>query len=215
VNGLLVTRGQVNSLIVTLGVSTIIAGLVTWKTGGNSIITGLPASMTEFGTRNVFGLPALCYVLVVVAAVTYYLLVHTPFGRYLYAVGSNSTAAKLVGLRVDGLTLLSFVASGTLAGAAGVLEVARTGTGNPQIGPNYTLPALAAAFLSAAAINPGRFNVGGTLVAIFFLASLTSGLNLAGVQDYVSDLVYGTALIAGIGLAAWLARRRGVGGGVL
>jgi ribose transport system permease protein len=74
----------------------------------------------------------------------------------------------------------------------------------------FLLPALAAAFLSAASVKPGRYNVGGVLVAIFFLAVLNSGLNLAGAAPYVSDYVNGAALIIGVGLALVMRRRRAV-----
>ena len=95
-----------------------------------------------------------------------------------------------------------------LAGGAGALQVARAGGADPRVGEQFTLPALAAAFLSAAAIQPGRYNVWGTIVAIFFLAALNAGLNLAGSQDYVTNFVNGAALIIGVGLAAYLGRRR-------
>jgi ribose transport system permease protein len=137
----------------------------------------------------------------------YYALNHTPLGRYAYAIGSNRSAARLVGIRSRLVLGGTFVASGALSGAAGVLEVARAGSADPNIGATLTLPALAAAFLSVAAIRPGRFNVGGTLVAIFFLAVLNSGLNLAGAADYVQNYVNGAALIVGVALSARLGGR--------
>ena len=86
--------------------------------------------------------------------------------------------------------------------------MARAGGADPRVGESFTLPALAAAFLSAAAIKPGHYNVGGVLVAIFFLAALNSGLNLAGAANYVSNYVNGAALIVGVGLAGFMGRRR-------
>lgn len=208
VNGLIVTRTRVNSIIATLGTSIIIDGVVQWKTGGQSIVAGIPASLAAFGGETTLGIPNTVYVMAAVAAVIYYLLAHTPFGRYLHSIGSNREAARLVGLNTRRLLLWTFVLAGMLAGAAGVLEVARAGSAAPSVGDTFTLPALAAAFLSAAAIRPGRFNVGGVIVAIFFLATLNSGLNLAGAQTYVNDLVNGTALIVGVALAGFLGRKR-------
>jgi ribose transport system permease protein len=207
VNGAIVTLLRVNSIIATLGTATVIAGIVTLKTEGSSIIQGIPLSLTDFGSGNTFEVPRTVLVLLGVALAAYYVLEHTPFGRYLLSVGTNARAAHLVGLKVDRLLLASFVIAGGLAGAAGVLQVARGGGANPGVGESFTLPALAAAFLSAAAIKPGHYNVGGTLVAIFFLAALNSGLNLAGAEAYVSDWVNGVALIAGIALASALGRR--------
>lgn len=100
------------------------------------------------------------------------------------------------------------VAGSTLCSVAGLLYVAGAGGASPNVGTTFTLPALAAAFLSAAAVRPGRFNVWGTIIAIFFLAVLNSGLSLAGMPPYVNDYVNGGALIVGVALAAALYRRR-------
>lgn len=164
--------------------------------------------LVDFGSGRFLGLPNVFWVLVVFAIVTWYLLEQTPFGRYLYALGSNEQAARLIGLNTPRLAVLAFATAGLIAGAGGFLVIARTGTASPRIGSTYTLPAFAAAWLSAAAIRPGRFNVFGALVAIFFLAVLNSGLNLAGVPPYTSDLINGVALIAGVALAGYLGRRR-------
>ncbi len=139
------------------------------------------SDLVDLGSGDWFGIPRTVYFLAVVALVVYYLLEHTPYGRYLQSIGSNADAARLVGLRVDVLVLLAFVISATLAGFAGVLLVARNGGASPQLGTVAdTLQALAAAYLGATAIKPGRFNVLGTLVAIFFLAFTVTGLSLAG-----------------------------------
>jgi ribose transport system permease protein len=207
INGLLITRAGVNSVIATLGTAIIIHGIVTWKTKGVAI-TDIPASLTNFGSADTIGIPRTFFALLIVGGFIYYLLEHTPFGRYLYSLGSNASAARLVGLNTQRLVFQSFVASGMLAGAAGVLQLARSGSASPQVGENFTLPALAAAFLSAAAIRPGKFNVGGVIIAIFFVAVINSGLTLAGAEAYVSDFVNGAALIAGVALSGIFRRDR-------
>jgi ribose transport system permease protein len=208
INALLITRVGVNAVITTLGTSIILAGVVNQKTGGLSVTGSIPLGFSEFGSSNWLGIPKIAFILALVAVAVYYLLGHTPYGRYLYAFGANREAARLVGIRTK-LTLgLTFVISGALCGAAGVLQVARAGSADPKVGETFTLPALAAAFLSAAAIKPGRYNVAGTLVAIFFLAVLNNGLNLAGSPEYVSNYVNGAALIVGVGLAVRLGRRQ-------
>jgi ribose transport system permease protein len=207
INGLLITRVRVNSVIATLGTSIIIEGIVTWKTNGQSIVN-IPQSLTNFGSGNTIGIPRTFFALILITAFVYYLLDQTPFGRYLYSLGSNPSAARLVGLNTRRLVFNSFLASGLLSGAAGVLQLARSGSASPQVGTNFTLPALAAAFLSAAAIRPGRFNVGGVVIAIFFVAVINSGLNLAGAESYVSDFVNGGALIVGVALSGLFGRSR-------
>src|SRR5262249_46008914 len=125
-----------------------------------------------------------------------------------YAVGSNRAAARLVGIRLKLLVGLTFLIAGGLCGAAGVVQVARAGGASPTLAGTLLRPALAAAFLSAAAIRPGRPNVPGVLVAVYFIAGLNSGLNLAGAQPYVANFVNGGALIIGVGLAARLGHRQ-------
>ncbi len=207
-NALIITRAGVSAVITTLGMATIIEGVVNQKSKGLAIVANIPASVVSFGSADWLGVPRSAYVLALVAVLVYYALTHTPAGRQLYALGANFEGARLVGLRTRLLLGATFIAAGALAGAAGVLQVARAGGADPRIGPSLTLPALAAAFLSAAAIKPGRFNVAGTLVAIFFLATLNNGLNLAGAAPYVSSYINGAALILGVGLAAFLGRKR-------
>ncbi|MGD9734967.1 MAG: ABC transporter permease [Solirubrobacterales bacterium] len=207
-NGLIVTRLRINAVIPTLGTATIITGIITAKTGGLSIVSNIPSGVTKFGSGDVLSIPYIVIAMAVLAGVVYYLLEYTPFGRHIYAIGSNRPAAKLVGINNGRIIFLSFVAAGFLCGLAGSLQVARSSGVSPEVGEQLTLPALAAAFLSAASIRPGRYNVGGVLVAIFFLAVLNNGLNLAGAPNYINDLVNGLALIIGVGFGAVLGRRR-------
>jgi ribose transport system permease protein len=208
-NALITTRLRVNAVITTLGVATIIAGIVNQRTHGLAVVSNIPAAVTNFGTGTWFGLPRTVFAVALIAGVIYYLFEYTPFGRYLYALGSNPSAATLVGIRVRFVLASSFVLAGVLSAAGGFLQVARSGGADPNVGTGLTLPALAAAFLSAASIKPGKFNVGGTIVALLFLAVLNSGLNLAGAPPYVNSYVNGAALIVGVALAAWLGRRHG------
>lgn len=208
VNGFVVTRFGVNSFIATLGSASVITGIVNWYTQGLSIVQDIPSSLTDFGSGQWLGIPRTVYLLVVVALVVYYLLDHTPFGRFLHSVGSNAEAARLVGLRVPRIVFGSFVCSGTLAGVAGVLLLAQSGAGNPQVGSSLTLTAFSAAFLGATTVRPGRFNVLGTLVAIFFIAVSITGLTFAGASDFIHDLFTGGALIFAVTISAQLGRRR-------
>ncbi|MEP9362781.1 ABC transporter permease [Nocardioides sp. CN2-186] len=208
VNALIVTRLHVNGVITTLGMSTILTGVILQQTGGLAPSSDIPQSLTNFGTGLVAGIPVIFITLIAIAAVTYFVLGHTSLGRQIYAVGSNLEAAKLVGLRTDGLKAATFVVGGLLCSLGGLLYVARAGGASPNVGATFTLPAFAAAFLSAAAVRPGRFNVWGTIIAVYFLAVLNNGLNLAGVDPYVNDWVNGGALIIGVALATVLYRRR-------
>jgi len=207
-NALICTRVGVNAVVTTLGVSIVIAGLINQITGGTTISGNLPAGFLKFGSGSTLAVPNIVWALAIIALAVYYLVDHTPYGRYLYAYGANRQAARLVGIRTRLTVGLTFVLAGLIAGSAGFLQVLRAGGADPRVGDSLLLPAITAAFLSAAAIKPGRYNVGGTMVAVLFLAVLNSGLNLAGVPPYVNSYVNGVALIAGVALAVLLGRRK-------
>lgn len=210
VNGVLVAVVGINSLIATLATSTVIGGLVTWYTGGTAIIGGISHHLTALGSGNWLGVPRPLVIALAVAGLVAYILRQIPYGRYLETIGENRTAARLVGLRVDRLILISFVLAGALAAVGGILLTARTGIGNPQNGPNFVLPALAAAFLGSTTIRPGHFNVAGTVLAVYFVGVILSGLALAGAEPWVEPVFNGTALAFAVGTSTVLARRRTV-----
>jgi ribose transport system permease protein len=107
------------------------------------------------------------------------------------------------------LKLSAFVISGALAGLAGVLLVAKNGSASPQAGSVLdTLTALAACYLGATSIRPGRFNVLGAMLAIYFIAFSISGLSIAGVQSWVNDVFYGAALFIAVVVSTVIGRRR-------
>jgi ribose transport system permease protein len=207
VNGLLVAYVGVNAFIGTLGTSTVLYGLATAVAA--TPIVQIPGQLTTFGTATWLGLPSMLYVMVAFAAVLYWMLDFTPYGRRLTAIGSSVAAARLVGINVRRTVLSSYLISGLVAAAAGVFEVAISGSANGTVGQNFLLPALAAAFLGATCIRPGRFNILGALVAIFFLASAVTGLTYAGLAAWIQDVFNGLALVVGVGLSALLQQHRG------
>jgi ribose transport system permease protein len=210
INGILVTVLRVDPFIITLGTASAILGYVDWYSKGQAIVQGIPQPLIDFGRNNFAGVPDIVWVLVVVAIAIYYLLEHTPYGRNLHAIGSNRAAARLVGIRVERSIAMAFVINGFFAGIAGVLMLARAGAGNPQIPPTLALTALAGAFLGAASFKVGRLNVPGTIVALLFLAVNITGLQYAGVANWINELFTGLSLIFAIALAAVLQKDRKV-----
>jgi hypothetical protein len=106
-NGLIVTRLRVDPFITTLGTASVVVGIVEWYTNGLSIVQGMPRELITFGSGNWLGIPMVLYALALVAATVYYLIDHTPFGRSLNAIGVNREAARLVGIRIERVILLS------------------------------------------------------------------------------------------------------------
>jgi ribose transport system permease protein len=204
INGLFIAKVGINALVTTLGTSIIVTGSVAWYTHGNVIYTNVPKALPQFSELALFGVPAPALVMIAVAAIAWYTLDHTPVGRQLYAVGGSAEAAHLSGINVTRLTLLSFVISGFLSGVAGVLEASQLGSGNPNVGPPFLLPAFAAAFLGATAFKVGVFNVFGTVLAVFTVAVGIAGLQLMGVEFFVAPIFQGVALIAAVTAARYL-----------
>jgi ribose transport system permease protein len=208
-NGILVTRARLNGLIATIGTAALLQGVVTWYSSGVPIASGISQTLENVGTKTTFGVPQLVWVAVVAAAIVTYVLTQTPYGRRLASIGSNRNAARLVGVRVNALTMGSFVVAGGIAGLAGVLIVAQQGSANPATdGIATLLPALTVAFLGASAFSPGEFNVPGLVVAVLLIAVLVSGLTLGGAADWVQPVCNGVALIVGVGLSAYFRGRR-------
>jgi ribose transport system permease protein len=211
VNGILIARFEFSSIVTTLGTSTALSGVMLWYTGGSTIGSNLPQGLLNFGSLNWLGIPRVAYVMVPVIVICWFLLENTPFGRYLQATASNPRSARLVGLNVKRNVLTAFVFAGFLAGVAGVLLTARSGAADSTTGPSYLFPALAAVFLGATTIHPGRPNVWGTVVGIFFVAFAVSGLSLMGASAWAPSLFNGLILVVAAGLAIVFARRRGGG----
>jgi ribose transport system permease protein len=130
----------------------------------------------------------------------------TPCGRYLLFIGGNRDAAELAGLRVNAFRQGAYVASGTLSALAGLLFAGSLGAVDPTSGGAYLLPPVTAAFLGASAIKLGRFNVVGTLVAIYLLAVGITGLQLLGLQSWIADVFNGACLIVAMAFAIFFRR---------
>lgn len=204
VNGLLVAVAGINSFIATLGMSTLLYGAVLWYTDGQVIFAGLPEPLLKIGEESLLGIALPVWIMAVVVLIVWYVTQHTPLGRYWHALGGSREAARLSGLNVRGLTILAFMSAGFLAGLAGLVQAGELGAGNPTLGPNFLLPALAAVFLGATAIKIGSFNVWGTIVAVYLLAAGVTGLVQVGVASYIEPIFNGLALILGVGLVRLL-----------
>ncbi|MQA35399.1 ABC transporter permease [Modestobacter roseus] len=210
VNGLLVTRFGLNSFVTTLGMATLLGGLIQWYTGGQTILAGIDPALPRFGGATWLGLPRVVFVVLLATVALWYLLSQTPFGRSLYAIGSNPRSARLVGVRVDRSVWTTFVLAGALAGVTGVLQLARTGSATADNGTSLLFPALAAAFLGATAVVPGFFNAVGTIIGVLFVSVAVSGLTLSGASAWASPVFNGAALLVAVGLSHYLGRHRGV-----
>jgi len=207
VTGLIITKLRVEPIIATLGMSSILLAGMAWVSNSQQIL-GLDPAYREIATSRFLGITVPVWVLLAVAIVTWYVLERTPVGRRMYAVGFAPDAAHLAGIGVDRLRIGSLVAGGALAALAGALLTSRLNAGDPTVGPSFLLPALTAVFLGATQFRAGRFNVLGTIVALYVLAVGIKGLQLAGLPRWVNDLFYGLSLILAVALSQWEKREK-------
>lgn len=209
VNALLVVKVGVPSLVATLGTGTLLGGVAFGIT--NSVtIGGISSTLVNAASHQVFGLTIAFYVGLVGVVLLWYVLEFTPLGRHLLFVGESREVARLAGLRVDGIRAGSLVASAAIATFAGVMQAGTIGAADPGGGASYLLPAFAGAFLGQTAIKPGRFNAWGTFVAVYFLVTGITGLELLGYVGWVQDVFYGGSLVVAVALGRVAARRRAV-----
>lgn len=202
VNGFVVVRLKVNSFIATLGMATIVTAVQSIVVGPEQPIPPASPSWSKLTTTTVFDFQIVVLYLLVIAFVVWWMLAHTPAGRYLYAIGGNEEAARLSGVAVDRWRFFSLVFSAGLAGVAGVLYGSLYGP-SLTYGQSLLLPAFAAAFLGATLLMRGRFNVWGTLLAIYVLATGVKGLQLVTGAQWLSDMFNGVALITAVAFATW------------
>lgn len=212
-NALLVELAQVDSFIATLATGQVIYAVTYWYTGGRQITDAEGARAVAFDgiSRWTLGpFPGPFVIALVIALVVWLVLDYFPVGRYLYAVGANPAAATLTGIPRRKYVVGAMVASGMLTGVAGILLASRqAGVAQANIGPEYLLPALAAAFLGSTTIRPGRVNGLGTILGVVITTIGISGLQqVFPGQFYLEPLFNGLTLVAAITIASLATRRR-------
>jgi ribose transport system permease protein len=206
-NGVFIVYLGVDSLIATLGSGTVLSGIVLWISH-SATVTGVSKTLVDVViTTRLFGISLVFFYALAIGLVMWYVLEYTTAGRRLLFVGRGRTVARLSGIRVGRMRIGALVASALLAAVAGALYVGTTGAADPTSSQSFLLPAFAAAFLGATCISPGRFNPWGALVAVYFLVTGITGLQLLGASSFVQDLFYGGALLTGVGASQLIAGR--------
>jgi len=198
---------RVPSLIVTLGMSTFLYGVVLWLSGSNTI-AGIPKELIQWIViTRPLGIPIAFYYVLVLATVMWLVFEYTTPGRRLLFVGRNREVSRLSGINVERTRLIALIVSSVIASAAGIVYAGMIGAADPVSGQTFLLPAFAAAFLGATTISPGRFNAWGTVVAVYFLVTGITGLTMLGIETYVQHLFYGGALVLAVSLSQLVRKR--------
>lgn len=205
INGLLVTRIKINSVVTTLGMMSILEGIGFILTKGRTIYGQGLNDILFIAQDSVGPIPIVSIFMIIVYAITYFILNHTVFGARIYAVGDDSKSAWLSGIKVTRVILLAFLITGLLAGFGGILQMARQASASGGLAADMLFPILTAVLLGGTSLSGGRGKIQNTLIASIFLASITNGMILIGVSIYFQKIISGAILI----LALSLERLRG------
>lgn len=208
INGFVVTVFDINPFIVTLGMGTVVQGLI-YLLSNTSTISGIDRALSSAVlTRPFLGIPVGFYYAIVLVGVAWYVFDKTAFGQRLLFIGQSHDVARLNGVNVPALRWRALIISAGFAGLAGVVYAGTTASADPVSGAAFLLPAFAACFLGSTVLRIGRFNPWGTLIAVYFLVTGITGLQLLGAEQYVQQLFYGGALVIAVILSK-LVRNRG------
>lgn len=197
-NGWIVTKFRVLSFIITLAMSTILAGFTFWFTGGSTVFENIPKSFKVIGSTNVAGIPLLTIIMLLMTVIFWFVMRHTAFGRKLYAIGGNEVASEVSGIKVKKYKVLTFGICAGLAAFTGVLMSSRLGSAHPTGGDGLFLQAYAAVFIGRTIFKEGVPNIWGTFAGAAILGILANGLTIMQVPTFMQDLITGFIIIAAV-----------------
>ena len=207
-NGVMVFDFRLPPFIATLGMMTILRGVLLLMSGGSNVF-GLPRSVADLGGNNLWGLPYLFWVLIVVALAIEVLLRRTSFGRYVYALGSNPEAARLSGVNTRLVTYGVYTLASFLVGIAGIMETARLWMGVPSTGTGYELDAIAAAVLGGTSLMGAEGTPAGAFVGALIMTTIYNGAILMRVNPFWTRIIVGVILVITVAVDQLQKRRSG------
>ncbi|MDR1519086.1 MAG: ABC transporter permease [Planctomycetota bacterium] len=203
-NGWFITKFNVAPFIVTLGMMYIARGFALLRSNGATFpnlqgtaghnTTGFPV----LGAARLLDIPLSVWITAALAFFFIYLARKTPFGRHVYAVGGNETAAKLSGVNVDGVKIRVYMISGLTAALVGLIVTSELVAAHPATGTSYEMNAIAAAVLGGTSLAGGRGTIGGTLVGACIIGVLNDGMVMMGVSEFWQTVIKGVVIIAAV-----------------
>ncbi|EKF9159611.1 ribose ABC transporter permease [Vibrio cholerae] len=201
ISGIIIAKGKVQAFIATLVTMTLLRGATMVYTDGRPISTGFTDTADTFawfGTGYALGIPVPVWLMVVVFAGAWYLLNHTRFGRYVYAVGGNESATRLSGINVDRVKIGVYAICGLLAALAGIIVTSRLSSAQPTAGMGYELDAIAAVVLGGTSLMGGKGRIMGTLIGALIIGFLNNALNLLDVSSYYQMIAKAVVILLAV-----------------
>ena len=203
-NGLLVTRLGVAPFIATLGLMYMARGFALLRSGGKTFpnLVGDPSLGTtgfpRLGAETFLNIPLVVWLAIIIAIVAYYVSRKTPFGRHVYAVGGNEDAAKLSGIRVNRVKMITYMFSGITAALTGLVLASQLMASHPATGESYELTTIAAVVLGGTSLSGGRGTVVGSVIGALILGVLNDGLVMVGVSSFWQTVIKGMVVILAV-----------------
>ena len=198
-NGILIAKVRIPFFIVTLATMVIGRGLCFIITGGFPI-SQLGTGFQQIGRGYVGFLPVPVIIMFMIYAFAYLVLQHTSFGRYVYAIGGNEEAARLIGLPVDRIKIFIYGICGLTSGIAALILTSRMNSGDPNMGTGMELDAIAAAVIGGTSITGGKGWIWGTLIGAYIMGILNNGLNMLDVSAYYQMAIKGLVILLAVQL---------------
>jgi ribose transport system permease protein len=205
-NGIITTRFRINALIATLAVSFVVSGIAALVTQGNLVVAFDRLDFQAVATTRFLGITSAAWIMIAFAIVTALVLAFTTFGRYVYASGGNAEAARLGGVAVDRIKLMTFAISGLAAGLAGVVDTSRVLSAQANAGTFLVFTVLAGIVVGGTSIMGGEGAVWRTVVGCLFIALIGNGYNILGLDPFYRQITLGAILLIAVGIDAWSRR---------
>lgn len=206
-NGLVATRLRINALIATLAMSFVVSGLATLVTHGNLVVLFEHPEFGDLARTQIFTVKTSIWIALVAVVVIGVLLARTTAGRYMYAAGGNAEAARLAGVRVDAIRVLTFVVSGGAAGLAGVIDASRVLSAQASSGDTLAFTVLAGIVVGGTSILGGDGAVWRTFLGVLFIALIGNGYDLLGLDPLYEQITLGVILLLAVAVDAWARQR--------
>lgn len=206
-NGFCIAVIGMNPFVVTLGTQVLVTGLLFVATEAQPVY-GVPESFTQIGLGRIGPLPVATAIFIVVALLVFALLTFTKFGQYIYAVGGNKDAARLAGINVTLVIIVTYVIGAVLAAVAGIVLLGQTGIGQPNSATGWPLSSIAAVVVGGVPLAGGVGKVSSAVLGTLLLGVVANALNLNGVSPYWQPAVTGIVILLAVGVDSYQRKRR-------
>lgn len=206
INGFFVAKINIPSLIATMGMVTIVRGLILLFTGGYPISQDIP-EFSKIGNGYFLRIPIPVIIFFITVVIAHVVLTKTRFGRYVYSVGGNSEASRLNGINVDYYKTQVFIINGVLAALAGIVLASRLGTATPVAGEGYDMDAIASVVIGGTSVAGGEGSVLKTVIGVLLMSVINNSFNLLGVNIYFQYIFKGLIILSAVGFDAYSKKR--------